>query len=186
MFGQLHSTSTSTPTLYGQPKIHKSRIPMRSFISSIEAYNYNLPNYLAGKITQCKPKSFSYIKDAFAFARTIQQTTPTLTSTLCSFDIENLYTNVPVNETIELVLDTLYKDKSKANTDLSTDSKMKRKLLQTAITSVPFRFQDEHYLQQDGVAMGSPLAPIMADVFMTKIEIKLNRFSVSKPVLWLR
>ena len=184
LFWQLHSTSTSTPTLYGQTKIHKNDLPMRPIISSIGAYNYNLSKYLANKIAQCKPKSSSYIKDAFEFVRAIQQTTPTPKSTLCSFDIENLYTNVPVNETIELVLDTLYK--SEKSTDLSTDRKMTRKLLQIAITAVPFRFQNEYYLQQDGVAMGSPLAPIMADVFMTKIETKLNRFSVNKPVLWLR
>ena len=34
--------------------------------------------------------------------------------------------------------------------------------------------------------MGSPLAPILADLFMTKMEQKLNRFSTNRPKIWLR
>ena len=49
-----------------------------------------------------------------------------------------------------------------------------------------FRFQDRVFRQIDGVAMGSPLAPILADLWMQKMERKLNRFSTNKPVMWLR
>jgi hypothetical protein len=34
--------------------------------------------------------------------------------------------------------------------------------------------------------MGNPLAPIIADLWMQKIEEKLNRFSTNKPMMWLR
>ncbi|CAF5092844.1 unnamed protein product [Rotaria sp. Silwood1] len=44
----------------------------------------------------------------------------------------------------------------------------------------------EIYKQIDGVAMGNPLAPIIADLWMQKIEEKLNRFSTNKPMIWLR
>jgi len=51
LFWKLHSTSATIPTLYGQPKIHKSGLPMRPIISSIGAYNYSLSKYLANKIS---------------------------------------------------------------------------------------------------------------------------------------
>ena len=38
----------------------------------------------------------------------------------------------------------------------------------------------------DGVAMDNPLAPILADLWMQKIEDKLNRFSIHKRLVWLR
>ena len=34
--------------------------------------------------------------------------------------------------------------------------------------------------------MGSSLAPILADISMTKMETKLSRFSTNKPKIWLR
>ncbi|CAF3334563.1 unnamed protein product [Rotaria socialis] len=34
--------------------------------------------------------------------------------------------------------------------------------------------------------MGNPLAPIIADLWIQKIEEKLNRYTTSKPMIWLR
>ena len=61
-----------------------------------------------------------------------------------------------------------------------------RQLFHFAVVQVPFRFLDEQYAQVDGVAMGSPLAPILADLFMIKMEQKLNRFRANRPKIWLR
>ena len=36
--------------------------------------------------------------------------------------------------------------------------------------NIPFIFQGQHYGQVDGVAMGSPLGPLLADFFMSIIE----------------
>ena len=40
---------------------------------------------------------------------------------------------------------------------------------------------NENFIQCDDVAMGSPLGPILADIFMCNLGKKLNRFSKSKP-----
>lgn len=59
-------------------------------------------------------------------------------------------------------------------------------LLEFAVCNIPFRFLDKCYVQCDGVAMGSPLGPILADLFMSKLEEKVNRFSTNKPLIWIR
>ncbi|CAF1511371.1 unnamed protein product, partial [Rotaria sordida] len=41
---------------------------------------------------------------------------------------------------------------------------------------MPFRFYDEIYEQIEGVGMESPLAPVLADLFMTHIESKLGQY----------
>ena len=38
------------------------------------------------------------------------------------------------------------------------------------IKSVHFIFNNENYIQTDGVAMESPLAPVLADIFMVEFE----------------
>ncbi|CAF1424659.1 unnamed protein product [Didymodactylos carnosus] len=56
-----------------------------------------------------------------------------------------------------------------------------KRLLEIAVCNIPFRFLNKTYLQIEGVAMGSPLGPILADLFMTKLEQNLSRFSTNKP-----
>ena len=49
------------------------------------------------------------------------------------------------------------------------------KLLEMATTNQLFQFDGLLYEQTDGVAMGSPLGPLMANVFMCHLEEKLTR-----------
>ena len=74
---------------------------------------------------------------------------------MCSFDVDALYTNVPVNETTTITINNLEKEKSLKNAPF--DKKQLKKLLKLAVCNVPFRFREKHYTQCDGVAMGSPL-----------------------------
>ena len=36
--------------------------------------------------------------------------------------------------------------------------------------NVHFTFNEEVYKQMDGVTMGSPLSPVLADIFMVELE----------------
>ena len=47
---------------------------------------------------------------------------------------------------------------------------------------MPFRFYDEVYQQIEGVSMGSPLAPSLADLFMTDIESKLKYYQKNQSI----
>ncbi|CAF0990039.1 unnamed protein product [Rotaria sordida] len=104
---------------------------------------------------------------------------------MVSFDIDNLYTNIPVQEAIEVTLNMLY---NKKDTSLQIPFKRSefKKLLEMAVHKVPFRFLNTTSIQEDGVAMGSPLAPILADIFLSKLELKINKFPTNKPLIWKR
>ena len=43
-----------------------------------------------------------------------------------------------------------------------------KRLILKCTMNVPFQFDNEVYVQQDGVAMGSPLGPLLADIFYDK------------------
>ena len=81
---------------------------------------------------------------------------------LISFDVESLFTNIPLEECIDLA------DKyiSEGNPDLKlTPSDLKRHF-SFATAETHFLFKGSFYDQIDGVAMGSPPAPVLASLFM--------------------
>ena len=75
---------------------------------------------------------------------------------IVSFDVESLFTNVPVDETTEDILDLAFKSKHVIN---DTFHGLKRESLkQLLILSTKqshFQFNGKFYDQIDGVAMGS-------------------------------
>ena len=94
-------------------------------------------------------------------------------SYLVSYDVVSLFTNIPVEETIQIIVDRLYHktpgvkvadQKYKGITRLI----MKRSLI-WFLCNQTFLFSGSYFKQVDGCAMGSPLAPFMADIFMNHV-----------------
>ena len=89
---------------------------------------------------------------------------------MVSFDIVSLYTNIPLDETIGIILNCLY-DIEAAPSSTITRKNMK-KLLEIATKHSNFLFNGKIYDQIDGVSMGSPLAPLLAEIFLQDFEKK--------------
>ena len=81
---------------------------------------------------------------------------------MVSSDVTSLFTNIPLEEGINLTINLLFEAKS----DLNISRKDLQKLFQFATSQTNFLFNGNMYDQVDGVAMGSPLAPILANIFM--------------------
>ena len=79
--------------------------------------------------------------------------------TFVSFDVESLFTNVPLKKTIEIIF-----------TRVCSEKKISKTFLLDACTKTTFSFNNELYEQIDGVSMGSPLGSLMANVIMTELK----------------
>ena len=90
---------------------------------------------------------------------------------MCSFDVKSLFTNVPILETINICLDTLYR--CNEVTRPATDEPIIKKLLLKCTQDVQFSFNNRMYRQIDGVTMGSPLGPIVASIFLGYCESRI-------------
>ena len=101
------------------------------------------------------------IKDSFTFAGELQSFDSKLAVT--SFDIESLFTNIPFQETIDLCVENLFQDCTHVD-NLSKDSF--HELLTRTMPESLILFDQEFYKQHDGVAMGFPLGPTLANVFL--------------------
>ena len=101
---------------------------------------------------------------------------------MCSFDVCSLFTNVPLDETIEICLSKLY--------SLPDPPALPRHVLKTllefATKKSHFVFDGHYYDQIDGVAMGSPLGPVLANIFMCDFEQKWLANVDSRPSIWFR
>ena len=86
---------------------------------------------------------------------------------MISFDVVSLFTNVPLNKTIDIILRKVYDEKLIKTKIQREDMK---ELLLLCTQGVPFTFNNETYLQIDGVMMGSPLGALFANIFMCELE----------------
>ena len=91
-----------------------------------------------------------------------------------SYDVSSLFTNVPVDETIEMLVEkAFHREWFNSSYHLALKESDLRALLNIAVKNQLFQLDGKLYEQIDGVAMGSPLGPLMANTFMCSIEEKL-------------
>ena len=79
-----------------------------------------------------------------------------------SYDVNSLFTNVPLEETIDIICQYA--------SIVQIPSVLLKELLLLCTRNTNFTFNGKIYRQIDGVAMGSPLGPILANIFMSNLE----------------
>lgn len=89
-------------------------------------------------------------------------------SIMGSIDVESLFTNIPLDESIDIILERLFAD---ADQYLGLNRQAFKILLQLAVKDCHFTFNSVIYKQIDGVAMGNPLGPIFANIFLAHYEV---------------
>ena len=77
--------------------------PFRPIVSSIGTYNYNLAKFLCTLLDSHIPSDFC-ARDTFSFVNEITNLR-TSNKFMVSFDVESLFTNIPLLESIELAVD---------------------------------------------------------------------------------
>ena len=107
------------------------------------------------------------VKDSFAFAEEILHQESKLSMGI--LDGDSLFTNIPLEETINRCTNLLYNNEDVIEDINKSDFK---NLLSPATHESYFIFNDVLYKQKNGVAMGSPLRPTIANVFLSFYEIK--------------
>ena len=149
-------------------------------VSSIGTFNYNLTHFLCDLLSPLVPNNYSF-KDTFSFVSQIKNANLSR-KFLVSYDVTRFFTNFPLQETIDIAKNLIFNH----NTNLNITKKELKKLFVFATSQTLFIFNSEFYDQIDGVAMGSPLAPVLANIFMGFHESKwLNEYNLNKPKFYL-
>ena len=82
---------------------------------------------------------------------------------MASFDVESLFTNIPVKETIDICIDSLFRNCSKV---AGIAKNCFKSLLEMSVLSSYFIFDQKLFKQIYGVGMGLPLGPTFANAFL--------------------
>ena len=181
-------TKIRTPQFYVLPKTHKEintslpiGYPGRPIVSACSSPTEHISKYV-DSLLQPKMKALpSYIKDTTDFINKLKNIRLKQESYLVTLDVASLYTNIPHTDGIDACTYFLAKDNDNF---LSTEDISK--LIKLVLESNYFQFDSDFFLQKMGTAMGSPMAPAYASLFMGKLEEDFFKTVTIKPDVWFR
>ena len=103
---------TSAPQIYGLLKVHKEGTPLQPIVTAIGSSTHQLARELARILKPLSETTDSYAKDSSTFVDNISQTTILESDVLVSFDVESLFTRVPVDEALDVISELLLQDET--------------------------------------------------------------------------
>ena len=126
------------------------------------------------------------VKNSADFVETLLCEKISAEEEMVSFDVKALYTSLPVQRTLAITRERLELDETLAGrTPLFVCEVVQ--LLKICLESTCFTFQGQFYHLQDGVAKGSPVSSVVANIFMQHFEEKAIRAAgMLKPRVWKR
>jgi hypothetical protein len=114
------------------------------------------------------------VSDQLKFAEELDEKQMAEGDILVSYDVTSIFTNVPGDETIQILADKAFeKEWFNWKYNLNLEKFELVELLKLAVEHQLFQIDGKLYEQADGVAMGFPLGPLMANAFMCSIAEKL-------------
>ena len=164
LYNRLHVTGSGPGILYGLPKVHKPRFLAdklyRPIFAAYNCANFNISKFLVDILTPISENEYT-LKNSTDFRQQIEKFSNTTGFIMASFDVSDLYTNVPLAETIDICLDLL-----SGGSVFGLPANIFRKLLEISVYNSMFCFNGKYYRQIDGLGMGLPLSPTLANIFL--------------------
>ena len=138
-------------------------MPLRPIVSSIGSITYEAAKYLAVVIGPLVGKTEHHIKNSTDFVQKIKDLEVPPSQKLVSFDVSALFTSIPTDEAV-LEQDNSWQDRTNLNVDQLTQ------LLELCLNTTYFMYSGDFYKRNKGTAMGSPISPIVANLYMEHFE----------------
>ena len=169
----LYPSGSAPGKFYGTAKKHKipvngtvDDLPLRPVISNTGTASHHPAKYLAKTLSPLSKSEYT-VNNNLEFINYMKTISIPSDHKPISFDVKSLFTNVPLDFTIDLILKRIYKDN-----EIQTNIKKKemKQLPLLCTKNVHFSYNGIIYQQCDGVAMGSPLGPVLAGIFMVHLE----------------
>ena len=184
-YRRMYPTGAVSPKFYGLPKIHKLGIPLRPIVSSTGTVTYSTAKELAKILKPLVGMSTHHVHNTRDFVEHLKDVRLKQGECIISYDVTALFTSVPIQPVLNII-----QQKLASNKDLQQRTTMSIKhiisLLEFCLKSTSFVFQGQHYEQIEGAAMGSPLSPIVANIFMENFEKEALETAPHPPSLWKR
>ena len=160
-----HDSNSPAAKFYGLPKFHKY-MPVHSIVSSCGAATYNTAKFITKILQNYCGKTSSFVKDSTDFIHKIKHLSinPEEES-LVSFDVSALFISIPVPVAQQVINSRFLPAPISPMSAWSLQN-----IHQFTITNGIFCFNRKFYTQLQGAAMGSPVSPVIANIYMEYFE----------------
>lgn len=175
----LFSEDPISPRAYGLPKTHKPGIPIRPIVSTIGSPCYS--KHICKILKPLTINSKYNIKNSYNLKELVDNIRLEENDVLVSFDVVSLFTNIP----LALAREILIQKWSSLNLENINITEFLAIFDLCTIKSNYFQYDGKIYTQTDGLAMGNPLSPILADIVMESLfDTKLNEISKAPTIIY--
>ena len=183
-YRRLYPTAATPPKYYGLPKIHKHGMSLRPIISSIGSVTYAKAKELSKILKPLVGRSPNHVMNNLEFLESIRGIHLLPEECMVSYDVEALFISVPVEAAISIIRKLLEDKELHQRTAMSVNQITC--LLKFCLNTTYFTFKGKIYEQVKGAAMGCPLSPIVASLFMEDLETKALATAPSTLKIWKR
>lgn len=178
------NSNPKAPNMRALPKIHKPNVPIRPVVNYRGAPAYKLAcflqRYLKDNIDLPNNKSVINSQDV---VNRLKHVVVNHEDRFLSLDVVSMYTCVPVKDTLVQIEKLLLQ--GGANTLEVNETIV---LLRLVLNQNYFQFNNNFYIQEEGLGMGNPLSGILADIYLNfkENEIINEIMKVDQSLIWLR
>lgn len=169
---------TGLAKFHGMPKIHKRNDndewteAMRPIVSSVNSVNHGLSKWIEYHLCPLAQETCSFVRDSDSVLQDLAEFKPQDGDVLVTMDAVSLYTSIPCGKAMEAIKRMM--ERFPQRYPLS----MRGFILQAAsiiLHSNYFKFGDTYWKQTRGIAMGTPAAPTIANIFLAFHEIQIKQ-----------
>ena len=183
----LFPTAENIPRIYGTPKIHKPGNKVRPIVDYTGTIGYQTSRALADILSPMVGTSEHHVLNSKHLSERLAEVIIEEGEIFNSHDVVSLFTNTPIDQSLDVIRTRLQGDSSlKDRTLLSVDDIID--LLKFVLTTTYFLFRGKLYKQRFGAAMGSPVSPVVANLYMEFLEQRAIATAPihCRPRLWKR
>jgi hypothetical protein len=168
---------------YITAKVHKKPIKGRPIVPSMTWMTFHLSQWLANQLNPLLSNTEWVLKDSYDLLASLKQINDTdlpHTIRIASADVDALYPSMDIKTGLLLVKNFIE--------DLNWQNAQKRefliKAMEFVLTNGYIDFKGQIYQQTNGAAMGSPMIPPYANIFMYQLEKNtVNKYKNSGSLL---
>ena len=145
-------------------------MPLRPIVSSIGSVTYETATELTRILKPLVGKPPYYVQNTRYFIQHIKGIQLKPEKCMMSYDVKAPFTSVPIQPAINIIKKYLEEDRELQLRTFMTVNHITC-LLEFCLKSTYFTFQGRFYEQMEGIAMGSPISPIAANLNTEDFEV---------------
>jgi hypothetical protein len=156
----------AAPSLKGLIKIRKLEAPIRLVVNWKNAAAYKAAKTLTKNLLTYIPLPYCFnVRNSTHLIEDLHEIPYDQNIRLASFDITNMYTNIPTHDLMTIIKEICQNNQIDINVQEDI-----MKLTKTITDQNYFQFKNENYIQTEGLAMGVPTLVILSEIYMQFLE----------------